>query len=347
MWIIVFMPKKEENIKSLLAEFEEKYGKGVMVKASDERIEEVKEVTSTGSLTLDLATNVGGIPKGGRITIILGKESASKTTLSLHIILEEQKKGNPCAFLDVEGTFDKAYARSIGVDLDNLYLLDPDQLLKALKIKDREAVSGEEWLEVLVDLLKTKVFGIIVLDSIATLTPMSEIQKGITGGGQIARVGAMLSQAMRNINAHLIRTNTGLVLLNQYRISPGAYGNPFIEVGGEALKYYTSLKIELTKSLDKDTGGVYGIQVKAKITKSKVGNPYGTAEYYVEFGKGIQRVQEIIDLGIEYGFIERGGAWYTIAETKVQGEDKVKEFLLDNPEYCKELENKILEKLKS
>jgi|SRR5882757_488699 len=340
---------KDEKVKGLLADFEEKYGKGVMVKASDEKFEEVKEFTSTGSLTLDLATKIGGIPKDGKITIILGKESSSKTTLSLHIIAEEQKKMLPCAFLDVEGTFDREYAKNLGVDLDNLYLLDAGALLKSLKIKDREAVAGEEWLEVLVDLLKTNSFGVIVLDSIATLTPMSELQKGIAGGGQIARVGAMLSQAMRSVNAHLIRTNTGLVLLNQYRISPGAYGNPFIEVGGEALKYYTSLKIELSKSLDKDTDGVYGIQVKAKITKSKVGIPYGEASYYVEFGKGIQRIQEIIDLGVEYGFIEKGGAWFNFLdqETKFQGEEKVKQFLLDNPEFSAELESKILEKLKS
>jgi recombination protein RecA len=213
---------KEKVVKSdLMAKLEASFGKGTVIKANSEQFVEVREVTPTGSLTLDLATKIGGIPKGGLLTHILGKESASKTTLSLHIIAEEQKKGNPCAFLDIEGTFDPVYAKSIGVDLDMLYLIDQTMLLKSLSIKDREVISGEEWLDTLIKLLQMNEFGIIVLDSIATLTPLQEITNGVAGGGQIARMGSMLSRAMRNINANLTRTNTGLIFLNQYRISPG------------------------------------------------------------------------------------------------------------------------------
>jgi recombination protein RecA len=344
-------PKKEgvsEETKNLLAALEEKYGKGVVVKASEQEYTNVKETTPTGSLTLDLATKIGGIPKGGLITHILGKESSSKTTLSLHIIAEEQKKGNDCFFLDSEGTVDLAYAKRIGVDLDKLYILDEDALLRQLKIKDRTAVSGEEWLEMMVDLIKTNRFGIGVLDSVATLTPISELQKGIAGGGAIASIGSMLSKALRNINAHLTRTDMGLILLNQYRISPGAYGNPFVEVGGEALKYYTSLKIELSKSLDKDADGVYGIQVKAKITKSKVGNPYGEASYYVEFGKGIQRIEEVLDIAIDHDIIVQSGSWFSYGENKLgQGREAVKQLLLDNNDFYSEIEQMVIEKIKS
>lgn len=335
----------EDKMKSL----SDKYGKGTLVKANSEKFIKVKNFTSTGSLTLDLAIGVPGIPKDGLLTVILGKESSSKTTLAYHIITEEQKKGGKCAFLDVEGTFSASYAASIGVTLDDLYLVDAEELLKALGVKDRKAVAGEEWLELVSDLLAIDAFDIIVLDSIAELCPMSELQKGIAGGGQIARMGAMLSPAMRNINANLITSKCGLVFLNQYRISPGAYGNPFIEVGGESIKYYTALKIELSKSLDKDSGGVYGIQVKAKITKSKIARPFLEASYYVEFGRGIIRNYEIFDLGVQFGLIIKTGGWYQLPniEDKIQGEENVLQFMNDNPDYTLEnLEIPVLAQLK-
>lgn len=353
------MARKKETEQStphdLLSELEEKFGKGSIIKASNEKFIDVKEVTPTGSLTLDLATKIGGVPKGGLLTHILGKESSSKTTLSLHIIAEEQKKGNPCAFLDVEGTFDPKYAENIGVDLDNLYLVHKDMLIQFLKKQAKHSfenradiISGEEWLDVLVGLLQTKKFGIIVLDSVATLTPLSELVAGIAAGGQLARVGAMLSKAMRTINANLIQTNTGLIFLNQYRLNPGVQrGNPYVEVGGEALKYYTALKIELSKSLDKEGEGdateVFGIEVKAKVTKSKVGIPYGRGKYYVEFGRGILRVSEVFGIAVEAGIIKRTGGWYELPdiESKIQGEDNALQFLQDNSEYMKTIEQKI------
>lgn len=344
------MAKQDTSFEDKLKSLSNKYGKGTLIKASSDTFVAVKEFTSTGSLTLDLSIGKPGIPKGGHLTVILGKESSSKTTLSTHIIAEEQKKGGKCAFLDVEGTFSPSYASAVGVDLDNLYLVDKDKMIEALKIKDRKAIAGEEWLELVSDLLVTDAFDIIVLDSVAELCPMSELQKGIAGGGQIARMGAMLSPAMRNINANLINSKCGLIFLNQYRITPGAYGNPFIEVGGESIKYYTTLKIELSKSLDKDAGGVYGIIVKSKITKSKISAPFKEASYYVEFGRGIVRDYEIYDLAVNYGIIIKTGGWYKMPniEDKIQGEENVLQFMKDNPEYTLEhLETPVLNQIKN
>lgn len=326
---------------------EAKYGKNTIVKASSSGFDKVNESTSTGSLTLDLATGINGVPKGGKITHILGKESASKTTLSLHIIAEEQKKGNMCAFLDVEGTLSLEYAVSIGVKLDMLYLVDVEMLLKRKKDSEIKAVSGEEWLEILCDLLDTKEFGIIVVDSIAELCPMSELQNGVQSGG-IAGIGRMMSKSLRTINAKLLPTNTGLVFLNQYRTNIGGYGNPYVECAGEAMKYYTSLKIEITKSLDKDTEGVYGLDVKAKITKSKVSIPYKEAAYYVEFGKGIVREHEILDLGVEMGIINKAGGHHSHGETKLgNSRDNSIKFLVDNSEYTITLAEEIVGRIKN
>lgn len=331
----------DENFKK----FEELFGKGVVIKASDRKVDEVKEWCSTGSLTLDAATGGLGIPKGGKCTCILGKESSSKTTLALHIIAEEQKKGNLCAFLDVEGTIDLEYAQAIGVDLSKLHLIDRESLLKHLGVKDRELISGEEWLELLCKVLQSNLYGVVVMDSVAALIPAVEIANGISGG-RLAGVASMMAKAYRAVNGALSASTSGFIYLNQYRMNPGGYV-PLTEPGGEAWKYLQSLKIEISKSVDKDANGAYGIHVKGKITKSKVGIPYKTFEYYVEFGKGIQRIQEIIDIALEMGEITKGGAWYTVGESKLQGEDGVKQFLKDNPEYLTELEGKVKEYIKT
>lgn len=337
---------KEKTLSDKLSILEEKYGKNSVVKANSSTIERVKEVTSTGSLTLDMATTIGGVPKDGKITHILGKESSSKTTLSLHIIVEEQKKGNVCAFLDVEGTLDLDYAEAIGVDLNKLYIVNVNMLLKKKKDTEIQAISGEEWLELLCDLLDTREFGIVVLDSIAELCPMSELSAGIRAGG-IAGIGRLMSKSLRTINAKLMPTNTGLIMLNQYRTNIGGYGNPFIEVSGEAMKYYTALKIEITKSLDKDSDGVYGLDVKAKITKSKVGIAHKEAAYYVEFGKGIQRVNEVLTLAEEAGMFEKSGSHYSYKGTKLgNGFDNVLQVLKDNVELSAEIEQILMDKLK-
>lgn len=339
---------KEVKEKDPFATLNEKYGKGAILAANSKGFDKVKEVTSTGSLTLDIATSIGGIPKGGKITQIIGGESASKTTLSLHIIAEEQKKGNLCAFLDVEGTLDLEYAKEIGVDLSKLYIVNVDTLLEKKKDAETKAISGEEWLEILCDLLDTKQFGIIVLDSAAELCPKAELEGGQSYSG-IGVMARMMSKGLRAITAKLIPTNTGLVILNQYRMSPGKYGDPRVEATGEALKFYTALKIEISKSLDKDGDGVYGIQVKAKITKSKVGIPYGECTYYVEFGKGIQRLDEIIEIAVEHKLIEkRTGGHYFRGETKLaHGSDNLKQLFVDNIEFASEIEVLVMDKLKN
>lgn len=338
--------KEDKSFADKMQVLEEKYGKNSIVKANSSTIERVKEVTSTGSLTLDIATGIGGVPKDGKITHILGKESSSKTTLALHIIAEEQKKGNFTAFLDVEGTLSLDYAEAIGVDLSKLYIVNVEMLMKKKKADDIMAISGEEWLEVLCDLIDTKEFGIIVLDSIAELCPMMELSAGIRAGG-IAGIGRLMSKSLRTINAKLIPTNTGLVMLNQYRTNIGGYGNPFIEVSGEAMKYYTALKIEITKSLDKDSDGVYGLDVKAKITKSKVSIAHKEAAYYVEFGKGIQKVNEVITMAEELGMFTKSGSHYSYGEVKVgNGYDNVVQFAKDNDGWLTELTEKVLTAIK-
>lgn len=323
------------NFEDKIKNFEEKYGKGSITKA--DQFEKVAGVTSTGSISLDKATGIGGVPKGGKITQIVGLEQASKTTLSLHIIAEEQKKGGKCAFLDIEGTFSKSYAKNIGVDLSNLFLINPEKL----KMED---VSGEQWLNICSDLIESNAFGIIVLDSVAALTPKSEFEGADTAG--IGKLSRMLSQGFRLITAKLLRSNCGLILLNQYRINIGGYGNPYVSAGGESLKYYTAMKIELSKSLDKDTNGVYGIVVKAKVVKNKFANPYLTAEYYVEFGKGIVKSYEVINTAIDTGIIVKTGNTYSYEDCKLGvGQAQLEEFLNTNLELLQEIQDKVIKKV--
>jgi recombination protein RecA len=232
------------------------------------------------------------------------------------------------------------------VDESKLYIVNVETFLDKKKESETKAISGEEWLEILGDLLDTKQFGIIVLDSAAELCPKAELEGGQSYSG-IGVMARMMSKGLRTITAKLLPTNTGLVILNQYRMSPGKYGDPRVEATGEALKFYTALKIEISKSLDKDGDGVYGIQVKAKITKSKVSAPYGTASYYVEFGKGIQRIDEIIDLAIEHKIIKSATGHYSYNEEKLcHGFDKLKQLFIDNSEFATDVECKVLEKLK-
>lgn len=347
--------KKETTVAKVeTADFtlmEQKFGKGVMVRASDRKHDEIKEWTSSGSLTLDMA--IGGvgkaIPKEGRCTCILGKEGSGKTTLSLHIIAEENKKGNTCCFLDVENSIDLEYAEKLGVNLDMLYLVDREMLLKSLGIKDREVVAGEEWLEFLCTVLKSNVYPLVVMDSAAALIPMVEIVNGIQGG-RLAGVASMMAKGYRAVNAALTVYKGAFVYLNQYRMNPGGY-IPLVEPGGEAWKYLQSLKIEIYKKMDteKTTEGTeyHGIVVKGKITKSKVCHPFKQFEYYIKFGAGIQREQEIFDLAVENGIILKGGAWYTYGDTKVQGQAGILDLMTDNPELTKEIEAKVIEILKT
>lgn len=336
----------EEDENPLLKQLEARFGVGTIVKASSRKTEEVKEWISSGSLSLDLATGGKGIPRNGKCTCILGKEGSSKTTLALHIIAEDQRKGNTCCFLDVEDSIDLEYAEAIGVDLDKLHLVDREHLLKALGIKDRDVIAGEEWLELLCKVLKSNIYGTVVMDSVAALIPAAEIAVGIQGG-RLAGVASMMARGYRAVNSALSVSNSAFVYLNQYRMNPGGYV-PLVEPGGEAWKYLQSLKIEISKSLDKDTEGTYGIIVNGKITKSKVCIPFRKFKYYVEFGKGVVRTHDIVDLGVDMDIIKKSGSWFSYGETKIgQGEEGVVKLLLDNPDLSKEIEDKILEKLKT
>lgn len=333
---------KKETDSDLIKQLEELFGKNTIKKASDEQFIQVKNRIPTGSITLDEATG-GGIPKDGKCTTIIGRESSGKSTLSLHIIANEQKQGGLCCLLDIEESLDLEYAKTIGVDLDMLHIVDKAALLKSLGIKDRQVVSGEEWFELACKLLKSNIYGLIVMDSVTALIPATEIQTGIAGG-RLAGVASMMAKAYRAVNSALSVSKSGFLYLNQWRMNPGGY-NPLTEPGGESFKYLQSLKIEISKSVDKDSEGAYGIVVKGKITKSKVCVPYKTFSYYIEFGKGIVRENEIFDLAVEKGFIKQGGAWFTLnGDVKLQGEASVLQFLKDNPEYTQELLTKILNK---
>ena len=346
------MAKKKENgeMDEKLQQLEALFGKGTVVTASSKQLTEVRDWCKTGSLSLDLATNGKGIPKGGLCTCILGKESAGKTTLLLHIIAEAQKVDPEalCAFCDVEGTLDLAYAQeSIGVDLNRLHLIDRESLLKANGIKDRDIISGEEWIEIACKLLKSNLYEIVGFDSVAALIPQSEITNGVAGA-QIGRIAALMSKGYRALNSALSVSKSSFCYLNQYRMNPGGYGNPFIEPAGEAMKYLQALKIEISKSVDKDSDGINGIIVKGKITKSKVCAPYGEFEYYLELGKGIAPYYEIMNKAIELDIINKTGNTYTYGESQAKlgvGLGQVETFLKDNPELLKEIKQLVLTKL--
>jgi len=333
------MAKKIEK-KDLLDEMEEKFGQGVMVTASSKISSFVKEWVQSGSFSLDLATG-GGFPKGGRCTCILGKESSSKTTVLLHAIANETKKGNLCSFNDVEGTLDLDYAHAIGVDLNYLHIVDDEKYLKTLGVKDRKTVSGEEWLELIAKQIESNIYSIVGLDSVAAFIPKAEIDSGLSGG-RIAGVAAMAAKGYRLINSALKLSNCAFIYLNQFRMNPGNY-IPLTEPFGEAWKYLQSLKIEISKSLDKDTEGVYGIIVKGKVTKSKVGTPYKPFEYYVEFGKGIIKSYEIINIAIELDIIQKTGNTYSYKESKLGvGRDQLDTCLHNNPSLLEEIEQIIV-----
>jgi recombination protein RecA len=328
--------KENESFEDKMKALEEKYGKGSIVSANN--FEKVSDSTCTGSPTLDIATGIGGVPKNGKITQILGDEQTGKTTLAMHIVANEQKKGNKCCYLDVEGTLDTDYCIAVGIDLTNLYIINPSKLKS-------ENISGEQWLNICADMIDSNAFGVIVLDSVAALVPESEFTGVDTVGmGKIAR---MNSQGFRLINSKLLRSDCGLILLNQYRKNIGGYGNPNIPAGGEALKYYTAMKIELTRSIDRDTTTkeAFGINVKAKITKNKFSNPHKEAEYYIEFGRGIVAEYEIIELALEKEIIVKSGNTYSYNELKVGvGRAQLETFLADNPELLDEIKQRVFER---
>lgn len=324
---------KEVNIEKLKAlqltmdKLDKTYGKGSVMKLGDSPIEEV-EVIPTGSITLDLALGVNGFPKG-RIVEIYGPESSGKTTLAIHAIAECQKNGGIAAFIDAEHAFDQFYAKKLGVDIDNLLISQPD--------------NGEQALEIADNLIRSGAIDLIVIDSVAALTPKAEID-GEMGDSQMGLQARLMSKALRKLTGSISKAKCSCIFINQLRDKIGVmFGNPETTTGGNALKFYASVRIDIRKATQlKDGEEVIGNRVKVKVVKNKVAPPFRKAEFDIMYGEGISKVGEIIDLGVELSIIKKSGSWFSYGETKLgQGRDSVKTILSDNPELMEELETKI------
>ena len=326
---------KQAKLKALQAamgKIEKDFGKGAIMKMGDEVVEEV-EVIPTGSLTLDLALGVGGYPKG-RIIEIYGPESSGKTTLTLHAIAEAQKAGGIAAFIDAEHAFDRFYAQKLGVDVENLLISQPD--------------NGEQALEIADSLIRSAAIDIVVIDSVAALTPKAEIE-GDMGDNKVGLQARLMSQALRKLTATVSKTNTCCIFINQLREKIGVmFGNPETTTGGNALKFYASVRIDIRKSTSiKDGDTILGNETKVKVVKNKVAPPFRKAQFDIMFGEGICKVGEIIDLGVEKGIVTKSGSWFSYGGSRLaQGRDAVKMLLKDNPELCVEIEEKIKEAIK-
>ena len=324
-----------EKLKALQAamdKIEKSFGKGSIMKLGDEKIQDV-EVIPTGSVALNYALGVGGYPKG-RIIEIYGPESSGKTTLAIHAIAEAQKAGGIAAFIDAEHAFDRFYAAKLGVDVDNVWISQPD--------------NGEQALEIAEQLIRSSAIDIIVIDSVAALTPKAEIE-GDMGENKVGLQARLMSQALRKLTSAISKTNTTCIFINQWREKIGVmFGNPETTTGGNALKFYASVRIDIRPGTPiKDGDTILGKQTKVKVVKNKVAPPFRRAEFDIMFGEGISRSGEIIDLGAEYGIIKKSGSWYSYNETKLgQGRDACKQVIQDNPELAEELEGLIFEAMK-
>lgn len=320
-----------EKLKALQAamdKIEKTFGKGSIMKMGDDNVQEV-EVIPTGSIALNAALGVGGYPKG-RIIEIYGPESSGKTTLAIHAIAEAQKAGGIAAFIDAEHAFDRFYAAKLGVDVDNLWISQPD--------------NGEQALEIAEQLIRSSAIDIIVIDSVAALTPKAEIE-GDMGDNKVGLQARLMSQALRKLTSAISKTNTTCIFINQLREKIGImFGNPETTTGGNALKFYASVRLDIRRSTQlKDGEEVIGNQTKVKVVKNKVAPPFRKAEFDIMFGEGISRAGEIIDLGADLGIIKKSGSWYSYNETKLgQGRDASKQVIQDNPELAEELEGLIL-----
>jgi len=318
---------KLKALQLTLDKLEKSYGKGAIMKLGDAAVERV-EAISTGSLGLDIALGIGGVPKG-RIIEIYGPESSGKTTLATHIVAEAQKKGGIAAIIDAEHAFDKYYAQKLGVDVENLLISQPD--------------NGEQALEIADNLIRSGAIDVIVIDSVAALVPKGEIE-GEMGDSKMGLQARLMSQALRKLTGTISKTNCCCIFINQLREKIGVmFGNPETTTGGNALKFYASVRLDIRRTSQiKDADEVSGNRVKVKIVKNKVAPPFRIAEFDIMFGEGISKVGEIIDLGVEYGIIKKSGSWFSYGDTKLgQGRDAVKALLLDNPDLSDELEAKI------
>jgi recombination protein RecA len=326
----IFKMSNADKLKALqltLDKLEKNYGKGTIMKLGDSVIEPI-EVISTGSIGLDIALGVGGLPKG-RVVEIYGPESSGKTTLAIHAIAESQKKGGIAAFIDAEHAFDRFYAKKLGVDVENLLISQPD--------------NGEQALEIADNLIRSGAIDILVIDSVAALVPKAEIE-GEMGDSKMGLHARLMSQALRKLTGTISKTGCCCIFINQLRDKIGVmFGNPETTTGGNALKFYASVRLDVRRiSQIKDTDEVSGNRVKVKIVKNKVAPPFRIAEFDIMFGEGISKAGEIIDLGVEHNIIKKAGSWFSYGETRLgQGRDAVKQLILDNPELMEELEAKI------
>jgi recombination protein RecA len=326
---------KEAKLKALqltLDKLDKAYGKGTVMKLGDQAVEEVEAIPS-GSLGVDLALGVNGYPRG-RIIEIYGPESSGKTTLTLHAIAEAQKAGGIAAFIDAEHAFDRSYAEKLGVDIENLIISQPD--------------NGEQALEIAENLIRSGAIDIVVIDSVAALTPKSEIE-GEMGDSKMGLHARLMSQALRKLTATISKTNCTVFFINQLREKIGVmFGNPETTTGGNALKFYASVRIDIRRAAQiKDGENVIGNRTKVKIVKNKVAPPFKTAEFDIMYGEGVSKTGEILDLAVEFEIIKKSGSWFSYGDTKLgQGRDAVKSLIKDNPEMADELEHKIKEAIK-
>jgi len=324
--------EKLKALKLTMDKIDKDFGKG-SVMLMNERGEQQMEVISTGSIGLDTALGIGGVPRG-RIIEIYGPESTGKTTVAIHIIAEAQKKGGMCAIIDAEHAFDSNYAQKLGVDVDNLLISQPDYGEQALEIADRLILSGA--------------LDVVVIDSVAALVPKAELE-GEMGDSKMGLQARLMSQALRKLTATISKTNTVCIFINQLREKIGVmFGNPETTTGGNALKFYASVRLDIRRMAQiKDGEEAIGNRVKVKVVKNKVAPPFRSAEFDIIFGEGISKTGEIIDMGVEMNIIQKSGSWYSYNSDKLgQGRDAVRQLLIDNPELAGEIETKIREKIK-
>lgn len=333
----VIMDEKEKaaKMKALqltMDKLDKTYGKGAVMKMGDSAVVNIESIPS-GSLSLDVALGIGGYPRG-RVVEIYGPESSGKTTLTLHAIAEAQKQGGIAAFIDAEHAFDRFYAEKLGVDIENLYVAQPD--------------NGEQALEIADNLIRSGAIDILVIDSVAALTPKSEIE-GEMGDSKMGLQARLMSQALRKLTGTISKTGCCCIFINQLREKIGVmFGNPETTTGGNALKFYSSIRLDIRRiGQIKDTDSVTGNRARVKVVKNKVAPPFKQAEFDIMYGHGISKVGEIVDLGVEHNVLQKSGSWYSYGDTKLgQGRDAVKNLLIDNPELAEEVEVKIREFLK-
>jgi recombination protein RecA len=320
--------EKQKALDSALAQIERQFGKGSIMKMGGDNPFKDIEATSTGSLGLDIALGIGGLPKG-RIIEIYGPESSGKTTLTLHVVAEEQKKGGVCAFVDAEHALDPQYARKLGVDLDELLISQPD--------------TGEQALEIVDTLVRSGAVSLVVVDSVAALTPKSELE-GEMGDASVGVHARLMSQAMRKLTGSIGRSNCMVIFINQIRMKIGVmFGSPETTTGGHALKFYSSVRLDIRRiGSIKDRDEVVGNQTRVKVVKNKVAPPFKQVEFDIMYGEGISKTGELLDLGVKAGVVEKSGSWYSYGDERIgQGRENAKGFLRENPQRAHEIEDKI------